>query len=109
MNRRQMADEARPWGGLIGGFAGLALAHQVGSDATFNNCTTGSPGIVILVILLGLALIGGGSLFSWRVFRRDAEGPARKFIAILSLGCAALFALAILPLISALVIPRCWS
>jgi hypothetical protein len=37
-----------PWAGLALGTTGYFLAHQIGSDATFQDCRVGSPWIVIL-------------------------------------------------------------
>jgi hypothetical protein len=106
----RIRDGFMPWGGLALGTLGFFVAHQLGSDATFQDCTAGSPWIVLLGTIAGLALIGLGALASWRVFDAKGEGPARRLIATVSLMAAALFAMAVvLPLIAALVIPRCWA
>ena len=99
-----------PWGGLALGTLGAGLAHQLGSDSTFQDCRVGNPWIIILGTLLGLALIAAGALASWRVYAdRDEETP-RRTIAVVSLMATALFALAVLlPFIAALVIPGCWE
>jgi hypothetical protein len=98
-----------PWAGLALGTTGFFLAHQLGSDATFQDCRVGSPLVVIVGTVVGLAIIAAGALGSWRVFAGD-EAPARRLIAAMSLMATALFALAvILPFIAALVIPRCWG
>jgi hypothetical protein len=107
---RGVRDGFMPWAGLALGTAGFFLAHQLGSDSTFQNCRVGSPWIVVAGTLLGLALIAAGAVGSWRVYKSSAQGVSRRVIAAISLISDALFALAvILPLIAALVIPRCWA
>ena len=106
----RIRDVFMPWAGLGLGTVGFFVAHQLGSDATFQNCRAGSPWIVIIGTIVGLAIIAGGALISLPVFRSDGEAPARRLIAAVSLMAAALFALAVvLPLIAALVIPPCWA
>jgi hypothetical protein len=106
----RIRDRFMPWGGLALGTLGAGLAHQIGSDATFQDCTVGSPWIVILGTLIGLALIALGAFASWRVFGSDSETPARKLVAAVSLMCCALFVLAVLlPFIAAILIPPCWA
>jgi hypothetical protein len=110
VSAHRVRDGFMPWAGLALGTTGFFLAHQLGSDSTFQNCRVGSPSIVIAGTLLGLALIAAGALASWRVYRASAPGVSKRVIAAVSLISAALFALAIiLPLIAALVIPRCWA
>ena len=110
MKTERIRDRFMPWAGLALGTAGYFLAHQIGSDSTFQDCRVGSPLIVLLGTILGLLVIGAGALGSWRIFGADAETPARKLVAIVGLMACALFALGvILPLIASLVIPRCWA
>jgi hypothetical protein len=110
MSARKMGDVLMPWGGLIGGTLGAGLTHQLGADATFQDCTVGSPLVVTVAMLLGLALIAGGAFASWRIYAADGETPARRTVALVSLMATALFALAvILPFLAALIIPRCWA
>jgi hypothetical protein len=99
-----------PWSGLALGTAGFFLAHQLGSDSTFQDCRVGSPWIVTLGTILGLSLIAGGALASWRIYGARGESPARRMIAAVSLMASALFALGvILPFIAALIVPSCWA
>jgi hypothetical protein len=106
----RIRDRFMPWGGLALGTTGFFLAHQLGSDATFQDCRVGSPWIVILGTLAGLALIAVGTLESWRVYAGRGEDTPRRTIAVVSLMAAALFALGvILPFIAALILPRCWE
>ena len=110
MKTERIRDRFMPWAGLAFGTAGYFLAHQIGSDSTFQDCRVGSPLIVLLGTIIGLLVIGAGALGSWRIFGADAETPARKLVAIVGLMACALFALGvILPLIASLVIPRCWA
>jgi hypothetical protein len=110
VNTTRIRDVFMPWAGLALGTVGFFVAHQLGSDATFQNCRVGSPLMVIVGTIAGLALIATGAFASWRVFGADGEAPARRLIAAVSLMAAALFALAVLlPFIAALVIPPCWA
>src|SRR3982751_1597539 len=110
MNRGEALDRFLPWGGIALGTAGFFLAHQMGSDATFQDCRVGSPWIVTLATVIGIAIIAAGALGSWRVFASRSEAPARRLIAAVSLLACGLFVMGvILPFIAALVIPRCWA
>lgn len=109
MNTERMRDRLMPWAGLALGTIGTGLSHQLGVDSTFQDCRVGSPMIVIIGTIVGLALVALGALGSWRVYAADGELPARRLVAIVSLMSCGIFALAIvLPLIAAMVIPRCW-
>ena len=106
----RIRDGFMPWAGLALGTFGYFVQHQLGSDATFQDCRVGSPWIVILGTILGLLLIAAGALGSWRVFASDSEPPARRLVGAVSVMACALYAIGtILPLIAALVIPRCWG
>jgi hypothetical protein len=110
MSSERIRDVLMPWAGLALGTVGAGLAHQMGSDATFQDCRVGSPAIVIVGTIVGLALVALGALGSWRVYGADGEPPARRFVATVSLMACGLFALAIiLPFIASMVIPRCWE
>jgi hypothetical protein len=107
---KSIRDGFTPWAALALGTAGYFIAHQIGSDATFQDCRVGSPWIVLLGTLLGLAIIGLGALGSWRVYAATAEPPARRLVAAVGLLACALYVIGVvLPLIAALVIPRCWA
>jgi hypothetical protein len=106
----RIRDGFMPWAGLALGTAGFFLAHQIGSDATFQDCRFGSPGIVILGTIIGLVAIGLGVLGSYRIYAASDEAPARRFVALVGLLACALYAIGVvLPLIAALIIPRCWA
>ena len=110
MKTERIRDCFIPWAGLALGTAGFFIAHQIGSDATFQDCRIGSPLIVLLGTLLGLAIIGVGALGSWRVYASANEPPARRLVAAVGLLACALYTIGVvLPLIAALVIPRCWA
>jgi hypothetical protein len=106
----RIRDGFMPWAGLALGTTGFFLAHQIGSDATFQDCRFSSPMIVILGTLVGLVVIGLGALGSWRIYETEAESPARRLIAVVGLLACGLYTIGIiLPLIASLVIPRCWA
>jgi hypothetical protein len=110
MNGERIRDRFLPWSGIALGTLGVGLAHQLGSDSTFQDCRVGSPLIVIIGTIVGLALIALGALGSWRVYGADGETPARRMLAVVSLMACGVFAMAvILPFIASLVIPRCWE
>jgi len=110
VNSERARDVFMPWSGLALGTVGVALAHQIGADATFQDCNFSSPLIVIVGAIVGLALVTLGALGSWRVYADDAETPSRHMIAVVGIMACAIYALAIiLPFIAALVIPRCWE
>jgi hypothetical protein len=103
-------DGFMPWAGLALGTAGFFLAHQIGSDSTFQDCRVGSPWMVIVGTLVGLGVVALGALGSWHVYAAASEPPARKLVATVSLLACALFAVGILlGLIASLVIPQCWA
>lgn len=110
MKTERIRDRFMPWAGLALGTLGGGLAHQIGADATFQDCHFSSPVVVILAALVGLLLVALGALGSWSVYAADGEGPARRMIAIVSVMACGIYALAIiLPLIASLVIPGCWQ
>jgi hypothetical protein len=110
MRTERLRDAFMPWAGLALGTAGFFVSHQFGSDATFQNCRTGSPWVVIVATILGLAIITLGALGSWRTYSARGEAPARRLIATVSLLACALYAIAVLlPFMAALVIPGCWA
>jgi hypothetical protein len=99
-----------PWAGLVGGLLGAGLTHQIGSEGMFNDCAAIAPVPILLTGLVGLALVASGAFASWTVFRGKAEVPTRKLVSTISLGSAALFAMAILlPMVASLVIPQCYQ
>ena len=66
MNRsRNIVEKLLPWAGFLLGATGLAIAHQVGSDSIFDDCTK-SPAVPLIFCLLGLGLMFGGRLLQRR-------------------------------------------
>lgn len=110
MKRSEARDVFMPWAGLTAGLIGGALAHQFGSEGMFDNCAVVSPAPLLLVSIACLVLVVAGGLESWRVLRGDSETPARKVVAVVSVGCVALFAMAIvLPMFASLMLPPCFQ
>ncbi|MGN6155522.1 MAG: hypothetical protein ACTHN4_07285 [Sphingomicrobium sp.] len=110
MKRGQLADLLLPWAGLAVGIVAAALVHQFGSEGTFNSCKPVSPIPLILVALVGMAVTIAAGIASSRVLRGEGETPARKLVATISIGSAALFVFSmIFPVVAALVIPPCFQ
>ena len=110
MRTKSIRDGFMPWAGLALGTAGYFLAHQLGSDSTFQDCRVGSPFLVIIATLAGLAVIALGALGSWRVYGAGEETPGRRLVAVVGLMACALYAIGVLlPVIAALIIPPCWA
>jgi hypothetical protein len=106
----EFADLFMPWTGLVVGVIALAVAHQFGSDGTFDNCQTMSPVPLTIVSLLAIATTLAGAFASWTVYRKNTEVPARKVVAAISMGSSAFFILAmVFPIIAALMIPSCFQ
>jgi hypothetical protein len=107
---KSIRDGFMPWAGLALGTTGYFLAHQIGSDSTFQDCRVGSPLMVIVGTIVGLVVIGLGAFGSWGVYAADTETPARKLVAIVGLLACTLYVIGVtLPLIAALIIPGCWA
>jgi hypothetical protein len=110
MNTRRARDRFMPWGGIALGTLGFFVAHQLGGDATFQDCRVGSPLVVVIGTLVGLAIIAAGALSSWTVHRNKAEPAARQLVAAVSLMACIIFTIGVLlPSIAAMIIPRCWE
>jgi hypothetical protein len=106
----RVRDGFMPWSGLAMGTTGFFLAHQLGSDAVFQDCRVGSPLIVIIGTIAGLLIVASGAAGSWRIYAAHGEAPARRLIAVVSLLACVFYAIAILlPFFAALIIPGCWG
>jgi len=106
----RIRDGFMPWAGLALGTTGYFLAHQLGSDSTFQDCRVGSPWMVLVATIVGLAVIGVGAFGSWGVYAARTESPARRLLAVVGLLACVLYAIGIiLPFIAALIIPGCWA
>ena len=98
-----------PWAGLVVGIIAAGFVHQFGSEGTFDKCGAVAPGPVLLVAALGFAVCAFAGMVSWRSLRGE-EDLSRRVAAIISVGCAALFGLAILlPAIAAVILPPCFE
>lgn len=98
-----------PWAGLVVGVVASGFVHQFGSESTFDKCGSVVPGPVLIVAVAGFLICASAGFLSWRSLR-GAEDLARSVVAIISVGCAAVFGLAILlPVIAALVLPPCFQ
>jgi hypothetical protein len=91
---RRTLEPLRPWTGIAAAALGWGLAHQLGGDTVFDDCTVGG-GFVLLVCVGGLAITALGGFFSLRVWRRD-ESEGRRFVGLVGALLAALAAFAIL-------------
>ena len=106
----EVVDLFVPWSGLVIGLIALSVAHQFGSDGTFDHCRSISPIPLSIVSILAIAATVAGAFASWGVFSKEAETPTRKIIAAISMGTSAFFILAmIFPIIAAWVIPSCFQ
>ena len=98
-----------PWAGLVIGLIAVAFVHQFGSDSSFDHCWAAAPFPILVVALIGVIACFITGLVSWRSFRGETE-VARRVIATISVGCAAVFSLAIiLPMIATLMLPPCFG
>lgn len=107
---RQLRAEFLPWAALVAAFTGFSIVHQWGSDGVFDSCGNHGSVVNALILLLGLAILSAGVVGSLRIVRHQNETAPRRFIAMVSVGAAGLFALAMtLPTIASLLIPRCFG
>jgi len=106
----RFADSFLPWAGLAVGIVAAGVVHQFGSQGTFDSCRPISPVPLILVAVIGMIVTVVAGLASWQVIRGDEETHARKVVAIISVGSAALFVFSmILPVIASLILPPCFQ
>jgi hypothetical protein len=106
---RRIVDLLAPWAGLIVGLIAFSIVHQYGSDGVFDDCQTASPGPVLIVALIGALACVASAFASWRTMR-GAVSEARRVVAVISMGMAALFVFAILlGVIATLVLPPCFQ
>lgn len=100
----------QPWAGLIAAVLGAGIAHQFGSDGMFDDCQRVGPGPLQIVAIICMIVAFVGGWLSLPLLRSEAEGGARRVIAIISVGMAALAIFAIiLPLIASLTLPPCFQ
>ena len=97
-----------PWLGLLVASLAWAAAHQVSSDAIFDDCWRGSAGFVLLVGLVCLAIDVAAGLFSLAVWRGADGSRGRSFLGLVGMLLAVLLGFAIiLQAASALILPQC--
>ena len=107
--RRAIGEGFAPWAGLVVGVTAWAVAHQFGADGMFDDCGAFAPGPLLLVAAIAIVVTAFAGFLSWGAFRRKGTGDARRVIAVVSVGLAALFCLAIIyPILAALIIPPCF-
>jgi hypothetical protein len=100
----------QPWAGLIAAVLAAGIAHQFGSEGMFDDCQRIGPGPLQIVAILCMTCALAGGWFSLPILRAEGEGGARRVIAIISVGMAALaFFSIILPLIASLTLPPCFQ
>jgi len=109
MNReRRFVVAFMPWAGLAIGLVAAGFVHQYGSDSTFDHCATASPGPLLIVATTGLLACLISGVASWRGVK-GSTNDARRVVAVISTGMAALFAFAILlPMAASLILPACF-
>jgi hypothetical protein len=110
MKRSSSLGEAlMPWAGLIVGVLAAGFVHQFGSEGTFDKCGTIAPVPLLVVAMIGLIACAFAGLVSWKALR-GSDDLARRVVAVISVGCAAVFSLAIvLPMIASMVLPPCFQ
>jgi hypothetical protein len=97
-----------PWLGVFLAALGWAAAHQVASDAIFDDCRRGTPGFILLVCLIGLAISVTGGLFGFATWRGAGASKGRSFLGLLGMLLAGLTGFAIvLQAINGLIVPIC--
>jgi hypothetical protein len=109
MKREELIEHLMPWAGLILASLSWFAAHQVGSNATIDNCEGGTPLFNLSVNLAGLALALIGGFYSWKIWRRGkGETEGRRFVGLTGLLVAILLGFALLlQLVSGFIVPRC--
>lgn len=110
MKTSELRDFVMPWSGLAIGILAAGVDHQFGAEGTFDSCRAISPIPILVVSLIAILVTIVGALLSVRILRDEAETQARKVIAAVSVGSAALFVFAmILPVIASLILPACFQ
>ena len=101
---------ALSWAALfIGSFAWFG-SQQYGSNLAFAACPSSTPLAQLLLGLVALAIVFGGGLLSWRVWRGGTVEEPHPFIAIVGVMTSGLLCVAIiLQTAASLIIPRCFA
>lgn len=100
----------QPWAGLVAAVLAAGIAHQFGAEGMFDDCERiGSGPLQVVAILCAIGAVMGGWL-SFPVMRGQGESGARRVIAIVSVGFAALAIFSILlPFIASITLPPCFQ
>ncbi|WP_189338460.1 hypothetical protein [Sphingobium sp. SCG-1] len=100
-----------PWSGVIGAGAGWYVSQQAAANLVFADCGSGQWWSVTLIGLLGLALVIGGGLLSYRSWRRETQGSDTQcFIGLLGLMVAGVLGFPVLmQTIAGFMVPGCLS
>lgn len=105
-----MRDALLPWLGLIVGVTAWGFTHQFGADGTFDDCVHFSPWAILIEAIIAIVATIVAGWVSWGVIRDEKQGQARRVVATISVGTAALFCLAMIyPILAALIIPPCFQ
>lgn len=106
---RSLAHAFMPWAGLVVGMVAVAFVHQFGSDSSFDKCAAAVPGLVLAVAAAGFLLCALSGLVSWRSIKGEVD-LSRRVVAVISVGCASFFGLAILlPMAASVILPPCFQ
>lgn len=104
-----LSEALMPWAGLVVGVLAAGFVHQFGSEGTFDKCGTIAPVPLLIAALIGLVACTSAGRVSWKALRSEGD-IARRVVAVISVGCAAVFSLAIiLPMIASIVLPPCFQ
>jgi hypothetical protein len=103
--RLDLLARPQPFFGILLAATGWALAHQVGSDGVFDDCTRGGA-FVVVISLIGLAITAAGGLYSVLAWRGTDRG--RSFLGVLGALLALIAGFAIVLQIAAgVILPPC--
>jgi hypothetical protein len=98
------------WAALALGALAWFAGHQVGSNLTFARCDLSGGLSVAVVGLVALLLMAAGFLLSRRVRRSGDSAEGHRFIALVGMLAALLFAFAIvLQTVAGFIIPACFG
>ena len=106
---RTIGEAFAPWAGLVVGIIAWATAHQFGADGMFDDCAAFAPGPLLAVAVVAIIATAISGFLSWGAFKRQGPRQALRVVAVVSVGLAALFCLAIIyPILATLIIPPCF-
>jgi len=108
---RHARDTLFAWAALAAGAFAWFGSQQLGSNWVFAGCSPGDGLFDVLISLIALALIVGGGLLSWRVWRGGEDDEAsHPFVGLVGTLAAAVLSVAIvLQAAAGLIIPSCFG